>query len=146
MLIFVRLFIFPICIYFLQKAVRLEAAHAVAKMLITTNPNLLSEHQRLGSIKPLIAICKDATASNLQQFEALLALTNVLSCGPSEHEKFAAEKGVQAVHYLIFSEHWMVRRAATEALCNMASNEHLLQVLLFLLYLLFVFCFIFFLT
>lgn len=111
-----------------QKSIRLEAAHAVSKMLVTTNPNLLSEHQRLGSIKPLIALCKESSTSNLQQFEALLALTNVLSCGPTEHEKFAAEKGVQTVHYLIFSEHWMVRRAATEALCNMASNEHLLKV------------------
>lgn len=111
-----------------QRAVQVEAAHAVAKTLITTNPNLLSEHQRLGAIKPLVMLCKDSACSNLQQFETLLALTNVLSCGTAEHEKFAAEKGVAAVHYLIFSEHMMVRRAATEALCNMANSEHLLKV------------------
>jgi hypothetical protein len=113
-----------------QKTTRLEAAHAVAKTLVTTNPNLLSEHQRLGCIKPLLLLCKETATTNLQQFEALLALTNVLSCGNAEHDKFAAEKGVGAVHYMVFSEHWMVRRAAVEALCNMASNEHLLQVLL----------------
>ena len=101
----------------------------MAKTLITTNPHMLSEHQRLGAIKPLVMICKDSTgATNLQQFETLLALTNILSCGEAEHEKFAAEKGVHAVHYLIFSEHLMVRRAATEALCNMASSPHLLKV------------------
>ena len=108
---------------------RMEAAHAVSKILITTNPNILSEHQRLGCIKPLVMLCKESATSNLQQFEALLALTNILSCGTPEHDKFAAEKGVSVVHYLVFSEHLMVRRAATEALCNMAANEHLLKVI-----------------
>ncbi len=101
----------------------------MSKTLVTTNPNMLTEHQRLGAIKPLVTLCRESGATNLQQFEALLALTNILSCGPTEHEKFAAEKGVHAVHYLIFSEHLMVRRAATEALCNMSSNEHLLEVI-----------------
>jgi hypothetical protein len=31
-----------------KKAARLEAAHAVAKTLVTINPHLLTEHQRLG--------------------------------------------------------------------------------------------------
>lgn len=111
-----------------QKTTRMEAAHCVAKILVTTNPNLLSEHQRLGSVKPLVMLCKESGATDLQHFETLLALTNVLSCGEAEHEKLAAEKGVTAVHYLIFSENWMVRRAAVEALCNMAASEHLLKV------------------
>jgi hypothetical protein len=99
---------------------------------VTTNPNLLSEHQRLGCIKPLVMLCRDSTSTELQQFESLLALTNILSCGTAEHDKFVAEKGVGAVHYLIFSENWMVRRAAVEALCNMATNEHVLKVSLLL--------------
>jgi hypothetical protein len=100
----------------------------VAKTLVSTNPNLLSEHQRLGCIKPLVMLCRESASTELQQFEALLALTNILSCGSTEHDKFVAEKGVGAVHYLIFSENWMVRRAAVEALCNMATNEHVLKV------------------
>ena len=50
---------------------------------------------------------RERRGRDLQQFETLLALTNLLSCGPAEQEKFAAEKGVAAVHYLIFSENWM---------------------------------------
>jgi protein unc-45 len=89
---------------------------------------MLAPHQRLSCIKPLVQLCRESAATNLQQFEALLALTNVLSCGSAEHDKLAAEKGVHAVHYLIFSEHLMVRCAATEALCNMSSSPHLLHV------------------
>ena len=111
-----------------KKTTRLEAAHAVAKTLVTTNPHLLSEHQRLGAIKPLLMLCRDGDASNLQQFECLLALTNILSCGEAEHGKFVAEKGISSVHYLVFSEHTMVRRAATEALCNLSTNESFLKV------------------
>ncbi len=37
-------------------------------------------------------------------------------------------RGVNAVHYLMFSDHLMVRRAATETLCNVSSNEALLKV------------------
>ena len=111
-----------------KKAARLEAAHAVAKTLVTTNPHLLTEHQRLGAVKPLLMLCRDGDATNLQQFECLLSLTNVLSCGEPEHNKFIAEKGISTVHYLVFSEHLMVRRAATETLCNLSSNESFLMV------------------
>ena len=162
--------------------------HAVAKTLVTVNPHSLSEHLRLGSITPLLALCRcnklylypmqyfvtsvysvtpyyfhqipalglfalslfislslslylslslspsvclslslslfithtislslflslffsffhssyllwstvlrfrDVDASNLQQFESCLALTNLMSCGPAEQEKLASDK------------------------------------------------------
>ena len=66
----------------------------VAKTLVTTNPHLLSEHQRLGAIKPLVMLCRESDSSYLQQFEALLALTNILSCGSDEHDRFTSEKYV----------------------------------------------------
>ena len=37
---------------------RVECAHAVAKTLVTSNPHLLTEHMRLGSIKPLVMLCR----------------------------------------------------------------------------------------
>jgi hypothetical protein len=111
------------------KSARLEAAHAVAKTLVTTNPHLLSEHQRLGAVQPLLMLCKDVDATNLQQFEALMSLTNICSCGLTEQDKFCSEKGVPAVHYLIFSDHRMVRRAACEVFCNIPLHEATLKLL-----------------
>jgi len=106
-----------------------EAAHAVAKTLITTNPSLLQGHARLGSIQPLLGLAKDVDSSNLQQFEALLALTNLVSLGEAEQTKFVREKGVSCVHYLMFSDHLMVRRAACEVFCNCPTQDSLLRLL-----------------
>ena len=112
-----------------SKAVRLETAHVLAQTLVTTNPNLLNEHQRKGVVKPLIYLCSESDANNLMQFEALLSLTNILSCGVAEQEKFVSEKGISIVHYLMFSDHLMVRRAATETLCNMAVHDNVVKML-----------------
>jgi len=111
------------------RASRREAAHAVAKTLITINPNLLSEHQRLGAVQPLLYLCREVDSSNLQQYEALLSLANICSCGQAEQDKLGADKGVSAVHYLIFTEHTMVRRAACEVLCNMSTHADVLKLL-----------------
>jgi hypothetical protein len=41
-----------------QISIRVETAHAVAKALVTTNPNLLTDHMRLGSIRALLFLCR----------------------------------------------------------------------------------------
>ena len=73
--------------------------------------------------RPLLLLCTSHEAAQLQQFEALLALTNMLSVGDEEQEKFASAKGVRAVHHLMFGDNQMIQRAAVEALCNMASHH-----------------------
>lgn len=113
----------------LDRAVRREAAHAMAKSLVTTNPMMLSEHLRLSAFKPLIYLCKDTESTNLMQFEGLLALTNLTSCGDRERDLFIAEKGIPGVHYLMFSDHLTVRRAATETLCNVGAKEGFLKLI-----------------
>jgi hypothetical protein len=112
-----------------DKKARLEAAHAVSKALISIDPTLLTEHLRMASFSPLLYLCRDGEANNLQQFEALLALTNLVAVGPGEQQKLCSEKGVRDVHYLMFSDHKMVQRAATEVLCNMAVCEDVLSML-----------------
>lgn len=112
-----------------DKKARLEAAHAVSKSLISIDPNLLTEHLRMASIGPLIYLCRDSDANNLQQFEALLALTNLVAVGQVEQQRLCTEKGVRDVHYLMFSDHKMVQRAATEVLCNMAGCDDVLSML-----------------
>ena len=108
---------------------RREAAHAVAKALISTDPRLLTAHQRLGVIAPLLGLCKDVDSTNLQQFESLMALTNILSAGEAEAARFFKEKGHHTVHYLIFSDHTMVRTAACEVFCNIPQYDETLQML-----------------
>jgi hypothetical protein len=103
------------------------ARHTIAKMLITTNPSLLTSAQRLGSIKPLIQLIRDAKGSDLEQFEALLALTNIASSGEDAKNRIVAERGIAALHYAMFSDHEMVRRSSTEAMCNLIPHEAMMK-------------------
>jgi hypothetical protein len=69
--------------------------------LVTTNPHVLSERQRMDPIVPLLWLCKSSTrASDLQHFEALLALTNLASTGDQARNSIAGNKGVATMQYL----------------------------------------------
>lgn len=96
-------------------------------MLVTTNPSLLTLSQRMGSIRPLIQLIKDNDATDLQIFESLLSMTNLASVGEETKNRIVAEKGLSALNYAMFSEHEMVRRAATEAMSNMIPHPDMLE-------------------
>jgi len=65
----------------------------------------------------------------LQQFESLLALTNLASHEEDCVEAILSNQGLQCLLSMQFSEHLLVRRAATEALCNMVYHPHVLASL-----------------
>ena len=58
-----------------------------------------------------------------------MALTNIASFSDDTKARIASEKGIRLIEYQQFSEHELVRRAATECLTNMmpcpAMLEHL---------------------
>lgn len=99
-----------------------QARQCVAKLLVTTNPSILTTSQRIGAIKPLILLIRDSDASELQHFEALLGVTNIASTGYDAKEKIVSEKGVSTLSYAMFSGHELVRRAGTEAMCNLVGH------------------------
>ena len=96
---------------------------------MTTNPGLLTSAQSMGSIKPLIQLVREIDSNDLQKFEALLSLTNLLSMGNSTKNKVSAEKGISSLKYAMFSDHPLVKKAATECLCNMVGNEDFMILL-----------------
>lgn len=104
-----------------------QARHCVAKLLVSTNPSLLTSSQRMGSIKPLIQLIRDNDATDLQQFEALLAITNLGSADDEAKERIVAEKGISTLSYAMFSDHEMVQRAATEAMCNLVPHPEMMK-------------------
>ena len=106
---------------------RLSAAHAAGKVLITTDPRKLTDDQQLCAIRPLLWACRHVRATDLAVFEQLLALTNLLSLGATARRRVAVEKGIHALEYLQFSDHPEVKRAATEALCNMVPDRSMIK-------------------
>ncbi|TPX62315.1 hypothetical protein PhCBS80983_g00428 [Powellomyces hirtus] len=104
------------------------AAHAIAKIAITLDPNLAFQAQLAADlVRPLLALLGPASAagsaaplSQLAQFEALMALTNLGSMAdPAVRARIVHAGGIPIFENLLFSDHFMIRRAATETLCNM---------------------------
>jgi hypothetical protein len=81
----------------------------------------------MGSIKPLIQLIRDNDSTDLQQFEALLAITNLASASDETKERIIAEKGISTLSYAMFSDHEMVRRAGTEAMCNLVPHPAMME-------------------
>jgi protein unc-45 len=102
------------------------AGHALAKILISTNPNLVSSASLLSSVRPLLELCKGET--QLLQFESLMALTNIASVSDETKNRIVSEpQGLSTLQYLQFSEHELVRRAATETICNLLPNDQIIE-------------------
>lgn len=81
----------------------------------------------MGAIKPLILLLRDHDATNLQQFEALMAVTNLASVGDETRNRIVAEKGISTLSYAMFSDHEMVRCAATEAMSNLVPHREMMK-------------------
>ena len=109
-----------------QKILRLSR-NCIGKMLVTTNPSILTVSQRSGSIGPLLKLVKDNDATDLMHFEALLSLTNLAGFSDETKNRVVAQKGIPILSYAMFSEHEMVRQAATEALLNMIPHPEMMQ-------------------
>ena len=104
------------------KTILLNARHCIAKLLVTTNPGLLTPVQRIGAIHPLIELIRDHNSSDLAIFEALLAICNIASLDNETKSRIVSEKGISTLSYAMFSDHKDVRRAATEAMSNLVPH------------------------
>lgn len=100
-------------------ATDLQAAQALARLAITTDPRLAFGGQTsLALVRPFLNLCKDS--AQLRQFEGLMALTNLASVEDDAIRlKIVAEDGMTTFENLQLSNHTMVQRAATEMICNM---------------------------
>jgi len=106
-----------------------QARSCIAKLLVTTNPSILTVSQKSGSIGPLLKLVKDSDATDLMHFEALLSLTNLAGFSDETKNRVVAQKGIPILSYAMFSEHEMVRQAATEALLNMVPHPTMMDYL-----------------
>lgn len=108
----------------------LPTIQAFAKLLITSSPFTIfgpsASSTASDAIRPLSVLLTHESASLLQQFESLMALTNLASISPSLADRIASfQEGeiVRRMEGLMLDENVMVRRAATELLCNLLASE-----------------------
>uniref|UniRef100_A0A2K6UAR5 Unc-45 myosin chaperone A n=1 Tax=Saimiri boliviensis boliviensis TaxID=39432 RepID=A0A2K6UAR5_SAIBB len=100
-----------------------KAAQALAKLTITSNPEMTFPGERIYEVvRPLVSLLH-LNCSGLQNFEALMALTNLAGISERLRQKILKEKAVPMVEGYMFEEHEMIRRAATECMCNLAMSK-----------------------
>lgn len=110
------------------------AVQALAKLLITSNPlHVLGPTPQspflVAAIKPLSAPIISDGSTLLQQFESLMALTNITSLSEELQERLSSIPTFLDKLEAIITESdsstggIMCRRAAVELLCNLASSE-----------------------
>ncbi|EPY75019.1 protein unc-45 A-like protein [Camelus ferus] len=100
-----------------------KAAQALAKLTITSNPEITFPGERIYEVvRPLVSLLH-LNCSGLQNFEALMALTNLAGISERLRQKILKEKAVPMIEGYMFEEHEMIRRAATECMCNLAVSK-----------------------
>lgn len=67
---------------------------------------------------------------DLNHFEALMSLTNLAGFDDETKNRVVAQKGIPILGYAMFSDHEMVRQAATECLCNMVPHPEFMDYLI----------------
>lgn len=110
-------------------AARRTSAHALARILISTNPmhvfggsNPLSI---ISSIRPLLILLTDDHTTEqrdlLPVFESLLALTNLASTDDSARNPII-RLGMPSITELLLSNNTMITRATVELICNLMQS------------------------
>ncbi|EJT98994.1 ARM repeat-containing protein [Dacryopinax primogenitus] len=112
-------------------AVLLSPIQALAKLAITSSPLLLfgpTPASSIDAIRPFCTMLSNSQSSLLQQFEALMALTNLASLGPEISNRISGQPGsLSLLDQLMLHDNTLLRRASVELVCNLVSYQAIFQ-------------------
>lgn len=105
----------------------LDCIQALAKLAITSSPVQVfgpNEGAHYDAIRPFTILLVHPSSTLLQRFEAIMALTNLASQSPEVASRIASAPGLMnKVELLMLEDHNLVRRAATELVCNLIAGS-----------------------
>ncbi|XP_029468641.1 protein unc-45 homolog B [Rhinatrema bivittatum] len=102
---------------------KVKAAHAVAKIAAVSNPDIAFPGERVYEVvRPLVSLL-NTERDGLQNFEALLGLTNLSGRSDKLRQKIIKEKALPDIESYMFENHEQIRQAATECMCNLVVNK-----------------------
>ncbi|XP_049580592.1 protein unc-45 homolog A isoform X2 [Syngnathus scovelli] len=109
---------------------KVKAAQALSKITITSNPEIAFPGERIYEVvRPLVSLL-NLQCTLLQNFEALMALTNLAGISERLRQKMIKEKAVPKIEGYMFEEHDLVRAAATECMCNLILSTEVQELYL----------------
>ena len=105
----------------------LDAIQALAKFAITASPLHVfgpDQGSTLDAIRPFSILLLHPSSSLLQQFEALMALTNLSSTSPEASTRISKSEGLMnKVESMLLDDNQLVQRASTELICNLIAGS-----------------------
>ncbi|XP_058978568.1 protein unc-45 homolog B-like [Musca domestica] len=104
-----------------------HASQALARIGITINPEVAFAGQRsLDVIRPLLNLLpQECTA--LENFEALMALTNLAAMNETVRLRILEEQGLTKIEFYLMEDHELLTRAAAQCLCNMVMSDEAIK-------------------
>ena len=78
--------------------------------------------QMLEVVRPILKLLKVENTA-LENFEALMALTNLAHLGENVRKRILKEGGFVNIEHYMYEEHQMLRRAAAECICNLVVQD-----------------------
>ncbi|XP_071463271.1 protein unc-45 homolog B isoform X3 [Marmota flaviventris] len=102
---------------------KVKAAHALAKIAAVSKPDIAFPGERVYEVvRPLVRLL-DTQRDGLQNYEALLGLTNLSGRSDKLRQKIFKERALPDIENYMFENHDQLRQAATECMCNMVVNK-----------------------
>ncbi|XP_008072478.1 protein unc-45 homolog B isoform X2 [Carlito syrichta] len=102
---------------------KVKAAHALAKIAAVSNPDIAFPGERVYEVvRPLVSLL-DTQRDGIQNYEALLGLTNLSGRSDKLRQKIFKERALPDIENYMFENHDQLRQAATECMCNMVVNK-----------------------
>ncbi|XP_072904585.1 protein unc-45 homolog B [Hemitrygon akajei] len=99
---------------------KIKASHALAKITASSDPEIAFPGERIYEVvRPLVSLL-NTDRDGLQNYEALLGLTNLAAKSEKLRQKIIKEKALPEIECYMYEEHDQIRRAAAECMCNMA--------------------------
>uniref|UniRef100_A0A8C7FAJ3 Unc-45 myosin chaperone B n=1 Tax=Oncorhynchus kisutch TaxID=8019 RepID=A0A8C7FAJ3_ONCKI len=93
---------------------KIRASHALAKIAAVSNPEIAFPGERIYEVvRPLVSLLHPER-DGVQNYEALLSLTNLAV-------KILKEKALPEIEKYMFEDHDHIRQAATECMCNLVT-------------------------
>uniref|UniRef100_A0A8D0CGJ0 Protein unc-45 homolog B n=1 Tax=Scleropages formosus TaxID=113540 RepID=A0A8D0CGJ0_SCLFO len=101
------------------EAGKIRASHALAKIAAISNPDIAFPGERIYEVvRPLVSLL-NTERDGLQNYEALMGLTNLAALNDKLRVKIIKEKALPEIENYMFEEHEQIRQAATECMCNL---------------------------
>lgn len=107
---------------------KVTAAQALSRIAISINPEVAFPGQRCAEVVRPIMKLLHPSCKGLENFEALMALTNLAQVSPSVRQRILKDSGITHIEEYMVQDHEMLRRAATQCISNLMLSDEVVKL------------------